>query len=44
MRVKALRDGPGGKVQVFALVLFFFNWGSACACYFAILCVIYMLF
>ena len=25
MRVKALRDGPGGKVQVFAPVTFFFT-------------------
>ena len=29
MRVKAPRDGPGGKVQVFALVLFFFLTGVA---------------
>ena len=34
-RVKALRDGPGGKVQVSALVFcfvcFFLSWGSVCA-------------
>ena len=29
MRVKALRDGPGGKVQVFAPVTFFVFTGVA---------------